>query len=115
LCPFVLTYTLQWEKLDSFSAEKKSFIKRYSIISNIGASTRIENAILTNVEIDWVDTELSKEADITFAEKEDYIKNKLSKDKERSIEEVADYRDALRIVYDSYKDFTVLRESDINC
>lgn len=107
------TYTLQWEKLDSFSAEKKSFIKRHSIISNIGASTRIENALLTNVEIDWVDTELSKEANITFGEKEDFIKNKLSKDKERSIEEVAGYRDALEIVYDSYKDFTVLRESDI--
>lgn len=107
------TYTLQWEKLDSFSAEKKSFIKRHSIISNIGASTRIENALLTNVEIDWVDTELSKEANITFGEKEDFIKNKLSKDKERSIEEVAGYREALEIVYDSYKDFTVLRESDI--
>ena len=107
------TYTLQWEKLDSFSAEKKSFIKRHSIISNIGASTRIENAILTNAEIDWVDTELSKEANITFDEKQDFIKNKLSKDKERSIEEVAAYRDALEIVYNSYKDFTVLRESDI--
>ncbi|MFX0141608.1 MAG: Fic family protein, partial [Candidatus Hodarchaeota archaeon] len=106
-------FTLQWENLDSFSAEKKSFIKRHSIISNIGASTRIENAVLTNVEIDWVDTELSKEGDTTFTEKEEYIKNKLSKDKERSIEEVAGYRDALKIVYDSYKDFTVLKESDI--
>ena len=48
-------YTLQWEKLNSFSTEKKSFIKRHSMISNIGASTRIENAILTNVEIDYAD------------------------------------------------------------
>ena len=99
--------------LNNFSEEKKAFIKKQSLISNIGASTRIENAVLTNIEIDWVDTVLSVSDAETYEKNEDYIKDKLSKDKQRSIEEVAGYRDAINIVYDVFDKSNVLRESGI--
>ncbi len=99
--------------LSSFSEEKKAFIKKQSLISNIGASTRIENAVLTNIEIDWLDTVLSVSESDTYETKEDFIKAKLTKDKQRSIEEVAGYRDAINIVYDTSEKDNSLRESDI--
>jgi Fic family protein len=99
--------------LESLSDEKINYIKKCSIVSNIGASTRIENAILTDVEIDWIDTEVNKNIQHDFAVKERFIKNKLSKDKERSIEEVAGYRQGLNIVFDMYNDFSFLRQSDV--
>jgi len=99
--------------LNKFSEEKKTYIKQSSFISNIGASTRIENAILTDVEIDWIDTEIKKDGRENFAVEEKFIKNKLSADKERSIEEVAGYRGCLKIIYDQHKDFLHLKEIDI--
>ena len=106
-------YVTESLTLSSFTDDKTAFIKKQSFISNIGASTRIENAVLTNVEIDWVDTELSRNEDTNYDDKEHYIKNKLSKNKERSIEEVAGYRDALTISYELSVEKTPLRESDI--
>jgi hypothetical protein len=37
-----------------------SWLHRWALISTIGASTRIENAVLTDAEIEWVDTALSR-------------------------------------------------------
>ena len=37
--------------VQSLSEEERAAIHRYAKISNIGASTRIENAVLTDVEI----------------------------------------------------------------
>lgn len=109
-------------RIIELSSEKASFLKgldaqgleamhRYAKISNIGASTRIENAVLTDTEIDWMDTVLSRdyrpESLVKFKQA---IENKLSKDKERSIEEVAGLRDVLNIVYAEAKNFFPLRE-----
>ncbi|MCC6221793.1 MAG: hypothetical protein IT291_11190, partial [Deltaproteobacteria bacterium] len=66
------------------------YIHRQAFISMIGASTRIENAILTDSEVDWLDTVLTKDSRTTaFEDRRDFIENKLSKDRARSIEEVA--------------------------
>ncbi|MBW1848709.1 MAG: Fic family protein [Deltaproteobacteria bacterium] len=99
--------------LSEFSEEKITYIKQCSFISNIGASTRIENAVLTDVEIDWIDTEIRKDDRENFAVEEKFIKNKLSADKERSIEEVAGYRGCLKLINDQYKDFVPLRKIDV--
>jgi len=101
------------ERLTGIFEEKKNYMKKCSLISNIGASTRIENAILTDMEIEWIDTEIKKGRQNNFAVCEKSIKDKLSKDKERSIEEVGGYRDCINLVFSMYKDFVLLRESDI--
>jgi Fic family protein len=99
--------------LEELPANKKNYIRRQSIISNIGASTRIENAILTDTEIDWIDTAIETENRGQFLVKKSFIENKLSKDKARSIEEVAGCRNAIHIVFDLHQDFFPLRESGI--
>lgn len=89
-------------------------MRRYAKISNIGASTRIENAILTDMEIDWMDTVLSHDhRPESFLKYKEAIENKLSKDKERSIEEVAGLRDVLNIIYSEAKNLFPLREATI--
>ncbi|MEB3286614.1 MAG: Fic family protein [Vampirovibrionales bacterium] len=85
-----------------------------AFISTIGASTRIENAVLTDQEIDWVDTILTEEGKTTaFEAKKTYIFNKLSKDKERSIEEVVGCREILTTVYLQAKELLPLKEITI--
>jgi Fic family protein len=89
-------------------------IKKYARISTIGASTRIENAILTNHEIDWIDTVLTIDGKTTaFDQHKKMIENKFSKDRERSIEEVAGCRGMLLRIYQDHQLFFPLRESDI--
>ena len=64
-------------------------INKYAMIGNIGASTRIENALLTDQEVEWIDTVLSNDYTLkTFEHNKSLIENKLSKNRERSIEEV---------------------------
>ncbi|HAR62121.1 MAG: hypothetical protein DKM50_08160 [Candidatus Margulisiibacteriota bacterium] len=103
----------RWDQVDAYPEPKKKYIRKHSLISNIGASTRIENAILTDVEIDWIDKDINTESNATFKDREHVIKDKLSKDKERSIEEVAGYRDAIQIINHAPKDFVPMRESNI--
>ena len=94
--------------------EEKDYLNRCALISNIGATTRIENAVLTDVEIEWVDTELSKDGKTTaYAEKEQYILNKLSKDRQRSIEEVVGSRSVLTTVYLQAQELQPLTETTI--
>jgi Fic family protein len=89
-------------------------IHRYARISAIGASTRIENALLTDSEINWLDTVLSSDGKQTaFEQNKNLITNKLSKDRERSIEEVAGCRNMLLMIYDRYNELSPLRENDI--
>lgn len=109
-------------KIIELSSEKAVFLKslspicletmnRYAKISNIGSSTRIENAVLTDMEIDWMDTVLSQDhRPESLLKYKQAIENKLSKDKERSIEEVAGLRDVLNIIYAEAKNFFPLRE-----
>jgi Fic family protein len=100
--------------LEQASADEKAYLNKCALISNIGATTRIENAVLTDVEVEWVDTELSKEGKPTaFEEKKEFILDKLSKERQRSIEEVAGSRDVLTMVYSQAKEFKPLRETDI--
>lgn len=97
------------EQLGVYEAE---YLRRCALISNVGASTRIENAVLTDQEIAWVDTTLSASGKTTaFEEKKQVILDKLSKDRERSIEEVVGCRDVLITVYDQARDAIPLTES----
>jgi Fic family protein len=83
------------------------------MISNIGASTRIENARCTDLDVAWMDTVIKSEPHLEYVNKERLIKDKLSKDKERSIEEVAGYRNAFQIVVSSADDFYPLSISQV--
>ena len=100
--------------LEQVSAEELSYLNKCALISNVGATTRIENAVLTDVEVEWVDTVLSNDGKTTaFIEKKEYILDKLSKDRQRSIEEVAGSRSVLNTIYLQAKELKPLRESDI--
>lgn len=104
--------------LQSASAEEKQYLHRWAFISNIGASTRIENAVLTDQEIEWVDTTLTQDGKTTaFEEKRlmivDKLRDKLSKDKERSIEEVVGCREMLTTIYGQHKELFPLTESTL--
>lgn len=101
-------------QLKGYPPETLEAIHRYARISNIGASTRIENAILTDTEIDWLDTKLGDDSRIgSFEKQKSFIENKLSKDKERSIEEVAGLRRLLSIIYSQPLDLFPLKEIDL--
>ncbi len=94
-------FAQQYTALASFSEETKASMRRHAKISMIGASTRIENAVLTDPEIEWIDTLLTQDGKPTaFLAKKAVIENKLDKDRERSIEEVAGCRGMLELIYD---------------
>jgi hypothetical protein len=91
-----------------------SWLHRWALISTIGASTRIENAVLTDAEINWVDTALSQDGHVTaFDAHKAAILDKLSKDRERSVEEVVGCREVLSIVYLQAAELFPLTESTI--
>ncbi len=103
-----------FKSLEAISVEEARYLNRFAFISNIGASTRIENAVLTDQEIEWVDTTLNKEGRITaFEEKKAYILDKLSKDRERSVEEVVGCRQVLMTIYLQAKELFPLTEAII--
>ena len=78
----------------------------------IGASTRIKNALLTDIEVNWLDTILTIDGKPTaFYQNRNIIKNKLSKDRERSIDEVAGCRAMLLLIYANPMDFFPLKEN----
>lgn len=88
------------ELLASLDEDARVAIHRQARISTIGATTRIENAVLTDAQIDWIDTELATDGRPTaFAARRSQIEAKLSKDRERSLEEVAGCREMLSVVY----------------
>ncbi len=92
----------------------KNWLHKSVLISTIGASTRIENAALTDAEIEWVDTTLTQDGKTTaYDSKRAYILNKLSKDRERSIEEVVGCREVLNLAYLQATDFYPLTENTI--
>lgn len=104
----------KYKEIEPLTPQEIDYIEEQALISNVGASTRIENAILTNSEIEWVNDVLKKDGKTTaFEEKKSYIINKLSKDKERSIEEVIGCREVLIIIYSQYKELFPLTESKI--
>jgi Fic family protein len=94
--------------------EELDALHKYARISMIGASTRIENALLTDSEVSWIDTILTQSGKVSdFKKYENTIKNKLSKDRERSIEEVAGCRSMLMLIYENSKEFFPLKEVDV--
>ena len=91
-----------------------AWLHRWALISTIGASTRIENAVLTDAEIDWVDTALLQDGHVTaFEANKATILDKLSKDRERSVEEVVGCREVLSIVYLQATELFPLTESAV--
>jgi Fic family protein len=103
-----------YSSLKQLDADELQSIKRYARISNIGASTRIENALLTDSEVNWLDTVLTQDGRTTaFTYQKGLIENKLSKDRERSIEEVAGCRQMLMLIHENFEAFLPLRETDI--
>ncbi|HWK43493.1 MAG TPA: Fic family protein [Stellaceae bacterium] len=91
-----------------------SWLHRWALISTIGASTRIENAVLTDAEIEWVDTTLSQDGHVTAFEAHKLaIFDKLSKDRERSVEEVVGCREVLGLIYLQAAELFPLTESAI--
>jgi Fic family protein len=80
----------------------------------IGASTRIENANLTDQEISWLDTILETNSGTeNFEQNRALIENKLSKDRERSYEEVAGCRQVLSLIFEQFEDMKPFRETDL--
>ena len=85
-------------ELDAVTLES---LHRQARISTIGATTRIENAVLTDVQIDWIDTELARDGRPTaFVQHKETIKARLKQDREHSLEEVAGCREMLATIYD---------------
>ena len=100
-------------ELARVSEMEASSLHRWALISTIGASTRIENAVLTDAEIDWVDTALSQGDATSSAADKRAILDKLSKDRERSVEEVMGCREVLGTVYLQASDLLPLTESAV--
>ena len=89
-----------YKNIEGLSTDESKYLHRFALISNIGASTRIENAVLTDQEVEWVDTILQEDGKTTaFEENKFIILNKLAKDRERSVEEVVGCRQTLSTVY----------------
>ena len=101
-----------YKGLETATTEEKDFLRKCALIGNVGATTRIENAVLTDVEIEWVDTILSKDGKTTaYEEKKDFIIDKLSKSRERSIEEVIGSRSVLATIYLQAEEFKPLTQT----
>ena len=99
---------------ESLPTTEKEYLQHSALISTIGASTRIENAVLTDPEIDWVDTALTRDGRPTaFDEKKAFILDKLSKDRERSVEEVVGCREVLSTVFHQAGELFPLTETTI--
>lgn len=108
------TFSKMYAELSNCTQEERDSLYRYARVSTIGASTRIENAQLTDVEVNWLDTILTEDAHVTsFLKNKELIENKLSKDKERSIEEVTGCREMLLFIYTNPEDFFPLKENDL--
>jgi len=107
-------YAESYVSLQNSSQEELQALHRYARISMIGASTRIENAQLTDSEVSWLDTILAEDGKTTALDQNRIlIEDKLSKDRERSIEEVAGCRSMLLLIYEEYNDLLPLKETEI--
>ncbi len=107
-------YARAYAEFAAYPEDARKAIHHYALISMVGASTRIENALLTDSEIEWLDTVLTKDGKTTALQQNwQLIQNKLSKDRERSIEEVAGCRRLLMLIYEQASDLLPLTESNI--
>lgn len=107
-------FVSKFSEVIAYPNEATSFMAKLARASIIGGSTRIENALLTDEEISWMDTILESDGKTTaFQINKDLIKDKLSKDRERSIEEVAGCRQMLHYIFDQYQEMVPLTETHI--
>ena len=105
---------LTHQAVHGMDSEELDYIHRNVLISIVGASTRIENAVLTDAEVDWIDTKLTEDAKTTaFLDHREFIKAKLSRDKERSIDEVAGCRAMLQLIYTQAREFFPFSETSL--
>jgi hypothetical protein len=103
-----------FQGISDLTPDESKYLNRFALISNVGASTRIENALLTDIEVEWVDNVLHENGKTTaFEENRIIIVNKLSKDRERSIEKVVGCRQMLSIVYLQASELYPLTEATI--
>jgi Fic family protein len=101
-------------EIEGMPSQEYIWLHRCALISTVGASTRIENAILTDAEIEWVDTTLSEDGrPSAFEAKKTAILDKLSKDRTRSIEEVVGCRELLSLIYVQAQEMFPLTETII--
>lgn len=108
------TFSEKNAQLKELSPSDLEMIHQYAWVSTVGASTRIENAILTDSEVSWLDSILKIDGKKTaFEAQRERIKDKFSNDKERSSEEVAGCRTVLLLIYEQAKSYLPLRESTI--
>lgn len=104
------TYAL----LKTLNEEELSALHKFARVSIVGASTRIENALLTDLEVNWIDTILTDMTNVSiFDTYKETIKNKLSKERERSIEEVTGCRQMLLLIYQDATSLIPLKEVDV--
>ena len=102
------------ELLAGVDHESREAIHRQARISTIGATTRIENAVLTDAQIEWIDTELASDGRPTaFSAMRSRIEEKISKDRERSLEEVAGCREMLAVVYSQGRELFPLTQATL--
>lgn len=102
------------ELLFEVDYEIREAIHRQARISTIGATTRIENAVLTDAQVEWIDTELASDGRPTaFSAMRSRIEDKMSKDRERSIEEVAGCREMLEVVYSQGRELFPLTQATL--
>jgi len=100
--------------LDETTEDERAWLHRCALISSVGASTRIENAVLTDVEIEWVDTTLTEDGRPgAFEAQRASIVDKLSKDRERSIEEVVGCRELMTLIYLQAQELFPLTETSL--
>lgn len=100
--------------LFTLDSSRRGSIHRQARISTIGATTRIENAVLTDHQIEWIDTELCADGRPTaFVSRRGFLLSKLSKDRERSLEEVAGCREMLDLIYSEGSDLFPLTEATL--
>ena len=59
------TTTRKHQAVLSIGSEELSYTHRNVLVSMVGASTRIENAVLTDAEVDWIDTKLTEDGKTT--------------------------------------------------
>ncbi|MGR3984652.1 MAG: Fic family protein [Gammaproteobacteria bacterium] len=102
------------QRVRALDDEERRYLGRCALISNVGASTRIENAVLTDCEIDWVDTELERDGKTTnFTSNKPFILAKLARDRERSLEEVVGCRAVLAHIYANGRALSPLTEAEL--
>lgn len=100
--------------VEALSQQEIAYIKRLARASMVGSSTRIENANLTDSEVVWLDTILATDGKPTaFESNRILIENKLSKDRERSYEEVAGCRAMINMIFEDGYRLKPLRENDL--